>query len=282
MRQAAIGATLGIALACGVLLVLGWAARRRAPSLLARIGPWVGMPPPPPASPWIRVWRSGRPAGDPRRAASEPSHTLVPAEALPWACAGAAVGVAVALVLARGASLAVVALAVSGMAGGLGARSRWSRRAAARRAAAIEEQLPVAADLLAFAVSAGESPFAALVRVSALVGGPLGAELASTVADVRAGAPMEAALMGLAARTGSPTVGRFCDGLVLALERGSPVAESLRALASDARASASRQLVERAGRQEIAMLVPVVFVILPVLVAVAVYPGLQSLRLVVP
>ena len=40
--------------------------------------------------------------------------------------------------------------------------------------------------------------------------------------------------------------------------------------------------MEAAGRKDIAMLVPIVFLVLPSVVLIALYPGLQSLRLVVP
>lgn len=57
------------------------------------------------------------------------------------------------------------------------------------------------------------------------------------------------------------------------------MADVLRAQAADARASGRRQLIERAGRKEILMLVPVVFLILPIVVVIALFPGLHGLNL---
>lgn len=54
----------------------------------------------------------------------------------------------------------------------------------------------------------------------------------------------------------------------------------LRAQAVDARDAGRRQLLEAGGRKEIAMMVPVVFLILPVTVVFAFYPGIVGLSLV--
>ena len=53
----------------------------------------------------------------------------------------------------------------------------------------------------------------------------------------------------------------------------------LHSQALDAREDAKRGLIERAGRKEIYMLVPLVFLILPLSVLFAVFPGIFMLRL---
>ena len=70
---------------------------------------------------------------------------------------------------------------------------------------------------------------------------------------------------------------RFIDGLVIALERGTPLAEVLRAQAADVREQSKRHLLERGARNEITMMVPVVFLLLPVTVVFAMFPGLISI-----
>ena len=65
----------------------------------------------------------------------------------------------------------------------------------------------------------------------------------------------------------------------MAIERGTPLAEVLRAQAQDVRDNAKRDLMEVAGKKEIAMLAPVVFFILPLTVIFAVFPGLSLMRL---
>jgi tight adherence protein C len=73
---------------------------------------------------------------------------------------------------------------------------------------------------------------------------------------------------------------RFVDGMVIAVERGTPLADVLRAQAQDVRESSRRAIMEAGGRKEIGMMVPVVFLILPITVLFAVYPGFALLRLV--
>jgi len=79
----------------------------------------------------------------------------------------------------------------------------------------------------------------------------------------------------------SADVSRFVEAIAIASERGTPMADVLRAQAADARASSRRQLLESAGRKEILMLVPVVFFILPIVVVIALFPGIHGLDLTV-
>ena len=74
-------------------------------------------------------------------------------------------------------------------------------------------------------------------------------------------------------RTGLLSLARFVDGVVVAVERGTPLADVLRAQAVDVREAGKRALLEAGGRKEIAMMVPVVFLVLPVTVLFALFPG---------
>lgn len=151
-----------------------------------------------------------------------------------------------------------------------------------RREARMVAEFPTIAEMLALAVGAGESPVSALERVSRIAGGELSGEIRRVLADNRAGATIVTALEALAARTALPAVVRFVDGMAIAVERGTPLAEVLRAQAADAREEGRRALLEAGGRKEIAMLVPVVFFVLPVTVVFALFPGFYGLRLAVP
>ena len=160
-------------------------------------------------------------------------------------------------------------------------RQRLSAAIKARRSA-IEGQLPSVAELLAFAVSAGQSPGAALQGVADMTSGELPARVRSACERQRTGMGLEQSLRILAREAGAVSVDRFVDGLLVCLERGTPVAEVLRAQASDARAEQRRALMEQAGRKDIAMLLPVVFLILPIVVVIAMYPGFTGIQLLVP
>ena len=62
--------------------------------------------------------------------------------------------------------------------------------------------------------------------------------------------------------------------LVVAVERGTPLAEVLRAQAQDVREEGRRLIMEAGGKKEIVMMVPVVFGVLPVTILFAMFPGL--------
>ena len=72
---------------------------------------------------------------------------------------------------------------------------------------------------------------------------------------------------------------RFVDGIVVAVERGTPLADVLRAQAQDVRDTAKRDLMEAAGKKEISMMVPLVFGVLPLTVVFAVFPGLAAINM---
>jgi tight adherence protein C len=205
------------------------------------------------------------------------------ADQVTWAAVGLVVGgflgVLVAVARAELNGLVVVVLAGTGLvAGGLGP-DWWLSVLVRRRAELLRTELPVVAELLALAVTAGESPAAALRRVCRVSHGELGRELATTLAESQSGAGLAAALESLAARTTLEPLTRFVDGVVIALERGTPLAEVLRAQAADVREAGKRSLLATGGRREILMMVPVVFLILPITVLFALYPGLVSITM---
>jgi len=143
-------------------------------------------------------------------------------------------------------------------------------------------EFPAVAELLALAVAAGEGPVAALDRVVRRSGGELSRDLARVLADVRTGVPVGDAFDQWAVRTGQPLVSRFAQGIAVAVERGTPLADVLHAQAADVREAGRRELIEVAARKEVFMMVPVVFLILPVTVFFAFWPGVVGLSLTAP
>jgi tight adherence protein C len=146
----------------------------------------------------------------------------------------------------------------------------------------ILAEFPTLAELLALSVAAGESPVAALDRVVSRSGGDLSADLGRVLADVRTGEPVGQAFDRMAATTGLPLVARFAQGIAVAVERGTPLADVLHAQAADVREAGRRELIEVAARREVLMMVPVVFLVLPVTVLFAFWPGLVGLSLIAP
>jgi tight adherence protein C len=173
--------------------------------------------------------------------------------------------------------LSVGLLCAAGAMGGVLGRDWWLTQQVQRREELLLAEFPVVAELLALAVTAGESPAAAIARVSRLSGGELARELGAALGRARSGVPLVDALQQLADRTSLDALARFIDGLLVAIERGTPLAEVLRSQAADVREAGKRRLLEAGGRKEIAMMVPVVFLILPVTVVFALFPGLISI-----
>lgn len=153
--------------------------------------------------------------------------------------------------------------------------------AVARRERRMLQEFPAVVTLLALAVAAGEGPVAALDRVVARSRGELAAELRAVLAMIRTGRPVAAAFDDLAARTGLPVLARFAEAVAIAVERGTPLTDLLHAQAADVREAGRRELIEAGARKEVLMMVPVVFVVLPIVVVFAFFPGLVGLRLVV-
>ena len=235
-----------------------------------------------------RIWRGGHAdlvsrldaAGDRRG----PEAFRV--EQFTWAMTSAVGSCALAVTLAavglridvRAVPAFVVICFVSGFLG----RDWWLGRQIEARRAQLAEELPVAIDLITLSIMAGESVPASCARVASVMSGGIGDEFKDVVADIRAGQGATEAFEAMAHRLPHPGMARLVDSLCTAIERGAPLADVLRAQADDGREARRRALLEMGGRREVLMLIPVVFLIMPVVVVFALYPGLVSLDLLVP
>lgn len=301
-------AMVGLAGGLGLALILWWVGARR-PTLAARVAPHVrasvadelrrGAPEPVTPFPtlerllapvmrdaarWLERWGSSAHDTSARllRAGSRLTVEQYRAQQVVAAAVGLAAGLAFSVMAAvtRDASpVALLVLTASAGVGGVAARDAMLTRAITARERRIVQELPTVGELLALSVSAGEGALGALDRVARSTRGVMAQELGATLGSVRAGAPLAVALQELADRTGVLALRRFADGVATAVERGTPLAEVLRAQAQDVREAGRRALMEEGGKKEIAMMVPVVFLILPVTVVFAVFPGITTIRL---
>ncbi|OKL49800.1 hypothetical protein BSR29_02295 [Boudabousia liubingyangii] len=162
---------------------------------------------------------------------------------------------------------------------GLLAPDRWLTWKAKTRQSQIGMVVPDCAELISLSVAAGEGLVDALTRVRPSIPGPLGEEIEEVLGVVKVGTPLPEALNKLIQRNPDPALNRLTEALLVAIERGTPLAQVLRAQSLDAREAQRRELIEMGGRKEIAMLIPVVFLILPVTILFALYPGLASLKI---
>lgn len=217
-----------------------------------------------------------------RQSASQLSVEAYRSRQLLWTIGGAAAGILAATALWRLQSAplpAMVAIVPVLAAAALITRDRILYRAAQKRIARIVDELPTVLEFLTLSLSAGEGILDALRRLSRISRGELATEFAVVVAEVNIGVPLADSLRGLAKALQLAPLTRCVEQITGALERGTPLAEVLRAQAQDARDEAKRQLLEMSGKKEVAMLVPLVFLILPVTIIFAIYPGIVVLQL---
>ena len=200
---------------------------------------------------------------------------------LSWAAGGGSVGVGAGIVMGGGPR-SLLLLLIVGAIGGWAVSDRRLSLAVARRRDAVRQELPVALELLTLSLMAGEAVPQAFARVGQMLPGDTGGEFRRVVGVVRTGVPILDALQELPSRLPGLGSARLVDALCTGIERGAPLAETLRAQADDLRQATRRELLESGGKKEILMLVPVVFLILPTVVAFALLPGLVSLDLLVP
>jgi tight adherence protein C len=309
MTLVALAVPVGVALGLGLWTLLGLVPRVGATRLAARVAPYIADVSPTarefldrrPAEPLPFVGGLLAPAGRRIRSAlvavfggddsverrlRQAGWTLT-VEALRGrqllgGVAGTGVGILFAVAIARSSGVSPLLLgvivAVCATIGVLLPDQVLSRAARARRDR-IAAELPTVLEFLTLSLSAGEAVLDALRRVARAGNGDLTREIAVVVAQVNAGVPLAAALERCADEIQLPALSRTVDQLVGALDRGSPLVDVLRAQAQDSRDDAKRSLLEAAGEKEIAMLVPLVFLILPVTVAFAIFPGVMVLQL---
>ncbi|KNC19568.1 type II secretion system protein F [Arthrobacter sp. RIT-PI-e] len=204
------------------------------------------------------------------------------AQQLLWAAGALGLSTVVTVLLAASGSvnvpLAVVIILSCAVLGFVG-REYLLSADIKRREARMLAEFPSLAELMALAVSAGESTTGALERICRTASGELAGEFGLVLAETRAGKPLVEALQQFSNRTRLAPLARFVDGITVAVQRGTPLADVLRAQAQDVRDLAKRDLMESAGKKEIAMMVPLVFGVLPLTVLFAVYPGIALINL---
>lgn len=299
--DAAFAVVLGTAFGLGVCLLASLVPRWGAPTLARRIAPYIrdvtdprgvtlapGSRPEPGA-----VWRSAvdravRATGSSASVARRLAQAGTPSDAasfrarqLAWALAGLLAGgiAVVAFTLGGRVSGGLIVLPPLAALAGFALCDILLTRAATARVARIEEELPTVLEFLALCLSAGEGIMDSIRRVADVGAGELTDELRRVAVAVGTGSSLPESLHRMSTGLEIPALSRAIDQIVAAIDRGAPLSQVLQAQASDAREDAKRRLIERAGRKEIYMLVPLVFLILPLSVLFAVFPGIFMLRL---
>jgi tight adherence protein C len=99
------------------------------------------------------------------------------------------------------------------------------------------------------------------------------------VREVESGASFTTSLDELSRRLNSDSLRRFVDSLIISISRGTPLVETLTHSANESRNQERIRLLTAAGKSEISMMIPVVFLILPISILFALFPSLTNLNL---
>jgi tight adherence protein C len=157
----------------------------------------------------------------------------------------------------------------------------WKGRQAGRNSAKSvvrqDAEFPAIVELLAILIAAGESPSSALVHVAERAHGSLGDSLRVVSQVLHNGGGLIHSLELAAAESQSGNLKRFCDSLIVAVERGAPLVNVLQNQVTEARSLESYRLIKAAGRAEIALMIPIVFLILPISILFALWPSYITL-----
>jgi tight adherence protein C len=234
--------------------------------LLAAIGRPLGATTPSDLS--LRMAAAGVPAG------------LGPRELMAAKAAAAlAGGVAGLLVGAIAPGRLGPLLVVAGPVAGFLAPDLWLHRRAGARARRGRRELPALLDLLRVTVEAGGSLPAALAAVGARAAGPVATEWEAVGREVALGLPLDKALRSMTERLPLPELRALAAALERARRHGAPLAETLAAQASAARASLRRQVQEEGARAGPKMQLVVALLLVPsvlLLVAAALASALMD------
>jgi tight adherence protein C len=139
-------------------------------------------------------------------------------------------------------------------------------------------ELPDFSSLVSFAVAAGESLDTAIRIAVQRSSGLLSQEFETVVRNVDHGSILQIELERLGIESNSPLVQELAVKLALASSNGSAISNLISEYIQSCIQEMKSRLLERAGRNETKMMIPLVFVILPITVMFAVFPSLAILQ----
>jgi pilus assembly protein TadC len=133
-------------------------------------------------------------------------------------------------------------------------------------------------DLLAVALTAGQNPRASIDTISEFLPTDFKEGISKAIRENAFGKPLMIALSEMSDEKESRVLKPLIKQMETAIARGTPLAEVSRKFAEDQRLKFKNLLMKQAAAKEISMLFPVVFVVLPSVLAVAMYPALTVLQ----
>jgi tight adherence protein C len=139
-------------------------------------------------------------------------------------------------------------------------------------------ELPELIDLITVSLRAGDGVYRSFATVIPRCDGEIAREIFKALKAVEYGAAFGAEIKRVAEVLPHPQVAEFVAKVSTSLERGTPLAQMLSEQGMSVRDEIKARLLRQAGRNETRMLIPLVFLILPVTVLFAIYPSLELLN----
>ena len=146
-----------------------------------------------------------------------------------------------------------------------------------REIASIELEFPLVVELFAILIGGGMSPSSALSHISERGSGEFIKLLSPIISKMKNGINLAQALDILNKEVDSRIIRRFCDSLAISVERGSPLIDVVGRQVEEVRQAQRLLISERASKAEIQLMIPVVFLILPISILFALWPSYFAL-----
>jgi len=143
----------------------------------------------------------------------------------------------------------------------------------------LNEELTSILQMCSIMISAGESPINALKYIADRSDGILPNLISKELGALASEGTLMKTLEHLAAISGSKQVKRVGNSLQVAINRGSPLLQVLQNQITSLNKEIHIQLLKKSGQSEIALLIPVVFLILPVSILFAIWPSIYGLNM---
>jgi tight adherence protein C len=142
----------------------------------------------------------------------------------------------------------------------------------------INEELVNILQMLSIMISAGESPMMALRYISQRSVGYLPNLIKQSFSKYESGNNLTQSLEFIAAATGSSALRRLTNSIQIAIQRGTPILDVLTNQVQSLNKQINLALLKKSGKSEITLLIPVVFLILPVSISFAIWPSIYGLN----
>jgi tight adherence protein C len=140
-------------------------------------------------------------------------------------------------------------------------------------------ELPDFINLLSAGVAAGESLHSSLSIVTSRASGLVAQEFQIAMKALELGSTLDKELQSISSRLPQVQLVEFCNKLLISLKRGTSLSHVLTEQAQSIRSEIQIQRIKQAGKNETRMMVPLVFLILPVTVLFAIFPSLSLMNI---